>query len=364
MDGSHPIVGLVRGLARSALVGLLLAVPLAAQRSRGKDSIVLKSGATQSEKVESEDYAGVLLSGAVAPIPWADVVSITYSGEEEYDEAFRRMTDGRVAEALSAFQALKQKGKLRAPIQQHVLFFIPILLQKTGDLEGALAGFQELIQAFPTGRYLRSAAESTLSLYLVQKNYAGAEAALEKIAKTSIGARDFQSEVSLLKGRLLEVQKDFVRAEVSYGLAERGSPAAALEAKLGQARCFAGQGKKSEAEAAFQRLIPEKAPNHILAGAWNGIGDLGTEEGRAKRDSQRLQVAVFAYMRGIVQYAPLPGEPTLEYEHALAGAGRCFQLISELEQNDEKRKVNAENARKHHEMLRTEFPNSIYLEGF
>ena len=353
-----------RILLAGALAGFLLAAPSAAlQKSGAKDTVQLKDGKTESGKIEEEDWSGIVIKG-IDPIPWDKVVSVDYSGESKYDAALRAFTEGKNAEALAAFQALKQE-KPRPPIQQHVLFYIPLLQQRTGDIDGAIASFNELIDAFPKGRYLNAAADNLFRLHLAKKDVKGAEAALDRIGNATVSLKEFQPQISLLKGRLLEIQKDYSRAEVSYDFAERSggaSPAMVQEAKLGRARCLYGLGKRADAEGAFRKLISDGTTNNILAGAWNGLGDIAADEGKEKRDPQKLLGALYAYLRGVVQYAPVPGEPTLEYEHALAGAARSFRLISELESNDERRRLYAERARVHEEQLRAEFPNSIYLE--
>ncbi len=344
----------------------LAAHPVAQQKGSagGKDTVVLKDGKTETGRVENEDYAGVTLKG-VTPLPWENVVSVTYAGEGAFDAAYQALSEGKNAEALAAFQALLTKGQLRQPIQQQVQFYVPVLKQRMGDLDGAIAGFHELVDAFPKGRFLQAASDNILGLYAARKDYAGAEKALEKVANATAGLREFQAEIALKKGRLLEIQKDFTRADVSYDFAERGAtkPAVVQEAKLGRARCLAGNGRRADAEAAFKKLVQDGTTNAILAGAWNGLGDVAAEEGKTKRDTQKLMSALYAYLRGVVQYAPLPGEPTLEYEHSLSGAARCFKLISELETSDEKRRLYADRARAHGDQLRSEFPNSIYLEG-
>ena len=63
----------------------------------------------------------------------------------------------------------------------------------------------------------------------------------------------------------------------------------------------------------------------------------------------------------MVQYKPLPGESTEEYERALAGSALCFRYLSELEQNPDKKKQHRDRERDRAEQLQREYPNSPFL---
>ena len=51
-----------------------------------------------------------------------------------------------------------------------------------------------------------------------------------------------------------------------------------------------------------------------------------------------------------------------EYERALGGAARCFELLSEIEPNPERKKLLRERHRERIEQLQRDFPNSIFLK--
>src|SRR5262249_37000623 len=122
-------------------------------------------------------------------------------------------------------------------------------------------------------------------------------------------------------------------------------PTTALEAQLGLARCLQQEsGKAGEAEQQFRKLVTEDAPNAVLAGAWNGIGDITLAAGYAKKDQEKILDALYAYLRGVVQYTPAPGEATNEYERALAGTAKCFEFISQLETRTERKRPFLERA--------------------
>ena len=75
------------------------------------------------------------------------------------------------------------------------------------------------------------------------------------------------------------------------------------------------------------------------------------------------EAALFAYLRSSVQYLPLPGEPTREYERALAGSARCFQYVADLEQKPERKELYTSRSRARIEQLRREYPESEFLSG-
>ena len=67
------------------------------------------------------------------------------------------------------------------------------------------------------------------------------------------------------------------------------------------------------------------------------------------------------YLRGFVQYGPVPGESTSEYERALAGSAECFDLLSQVEGNKEIKARYARSRDERRAQLQKEFPNSPYL---
>src|SRR5204862_1246487 len=104
-----------------------------------------------------------------------------------------------------------------------------------------------------------------------------------------------------------------------------------------------------------RKLIAEDAPNYILAGAWNGIGELLRDEGKKKKDPEKLLDAVYSFLRGVVQYGPAPGEPTGEHMRALQGSSECFQYLADLETNADRKKLFKERARERGDQLKREY---------
>jgi uncharacterized protein (DUF1499 family) len=65
----------------------------------------------------------------------------------------------------------------------------------------------------------------------------------------------------------------------------------------------------------------------------------------------------------VVQYVPARGEPTAEYERALASSSQCFKFIADLEQKADRKRSFLDRSQQRMEQLRKEFPSSPYLSG-
>src|SRR5439155_23769983 len=157
-------------------------------------------------------------------------------------------------------------------------------------------------------------------------------------------------------------QQKYPEAQAAYGVAEKAqgvSQGVVQQARLGEARCLVAMNKKTEAEAIFNKLKTEDAPNQVLAGAWNRLGDLQLDRARkgSAVDSDKLLDALFCYLRGVVQYAPLPGESTGEYKRAMRGSAEVFRFISQNEKNADRKRLYQQRMQERLDQLKKEFPN-------
>jgi hypothetical protein len=134
-------------------------------------------------------------------------------------------------------------------------------------------------------------------------------------------------------------------------------------AKLGVARCADRAGQKVEAERLYRELVTQDAPNIVLNGAWNGIGDIALEAGTSKREQDTLREALFAYLRGVTLYGPGRDGLSDEFERSLAGASRAFKGIGELESNADRKKLFLDRAKQNKEQLARDYPDSRFLKG-
>jgi len=168
--------------------------------------------------------------------------------------------------------------------------------------------------------------------------------------------------VSVLRARLLEAQGNVAGAKAAYEAAEASgnlNGEQAAFAGLGIARCLRLAGDLSGAEARFRKLVDSAdSPRLVLAGAWNGLGELLLEQGRKKRDTEVLTLALYDYLRGVVVYLPLDGESTAEHQAALAGAALCCESIAQIDANPTVKQAYSQRASELREKSKKLYPNA------
>ncbi|NOT32326.1 MAG: tetratricopeptide repeat protein [Planctomycetes bacterium] len=363
--------------ARASLAGIALAFGLAlalgATPLAQNDRVVLKNGKDKQVRIKTEDLDGVwyTASGGAGNtvIRWSEIDSIQYGGAAGYDSALEALSAGRIADAAGQLETLAADAELRPVLRQSVLFHLGVANAQLGKSDAALARYAEVLSGFPKSRYTLPVGSSLLSLYLAKNDVTGAARALEPVlaaAKDAGSDAPLQAALGILRGRLLEAQKKFDEAVSVYEGTVRNAkaePDMVAAAKLGMARCAHARGQANDAEQRYRELSKIDAPNAILAGAWNGLGDLALEQATAKRDSDGLRIALLSYLRGVVLYVPGQGEPSDELERALAGAARSAKAIGELEANAERKQVYLERSRQHRGQLASKYPGSRFLVG-
>lgn len=354
-----------------ATAAALAVFTLPALAQQKEDIVKLKNGTEETGRIKSEEYGGLVLDpskGNSKTIQWGEIASVSYQNGEEYEAARDLLNQGKLEEALgNMLDLLKPEAKLRSLVKQNVQFQVGSIHLRMGKYDDSITAYKALLKDFPKSRYLPEIGENFVMAYGAKGDLEGAKKALEELNASAVAAgveSNFSAVTAVLRGRILEQQKKWSEAFSAYNAAAATSGVTALasaQARLGQGRCQIAQGKTSEAETLFRKITNEDAPNAILAGAWNGLADLAKADGRTKKDAGVLTDALYMYLRGVVQYGPLPGESALEYERALAGAAECFDLLSQVESNKE---IKARYARQRDErraQLQKEFPNSPYL---
>jgi len=343
-----------------------LSSPAAAQ---DKDTVQLKDGTSDTGLVKGEEYGGVSFQpakGGARTILWSELApnGITYANAPDYQSAREDFDKGALPEAMAKFDELLGDTKLRGVIKQNALFFKAMIHQRQGEYDQAIEGYKALVADFPKSRWLMEVGENLVLCYVAKKDVAGAGKALDELSSgaTSAGVEaGFNSSVNVLKGRLFEEQGKFPEAQAAYGVVEKASgvPSNVVQqARLGQARCLVALNKKSEAEGIFRKLVTEDAPNPVMAGAWNGIGDLMLEEARkGTPDPEKLLDVLFCYLRGTVQYTPLTGESRTEYKRACKGTAEVFKFISQVEKNKDRQRIYQQRAIEREEQFKKEFPS-------
>jgi tetratricopeptide (TPR) repeat protein len=351
----------------SWLRGLVAALVLSGA-AWAQDTVTLKDGKTEQGRVKSAEYDGVAVEakGQSKTIEWSQVASITYKDPPaEYDAGREAFEGGRFDEAIAAYDKLRADTKLRAPIRQDGFYFVAASQLAKGAWDEAIGAFDALRKEYPKSRYLMEVGEGYLTAYSAKKDFAGAQKALDALANDSVTAgvpAGFNATISFLKGRLLEDQNKVSEAAAAYGVAEKAAGVSLIvqqQARLGQGRCLLAQKKYSDAETLFRKLTTEDAPNLVLAGAWNGIADAWVEDAKTKNDAEqaeKLLDAAYAYMRGVVQFGPGPGESVREYKRSLNGSVKAFQALAQVEKNKDRQELYRRRAAERKAALDAEFP--------
>jgi tetratricopeptide (TPR) repeat protein len=365
-----PKLSLILGLSALALPCFAAGGTPAAAQSK-EDVVKLKNGTEEAGRIKSEEYGGLTFDpskGQQHTIAWNDIAQITYQGGENFDSARDLLNQGKLEESLTQLtELLKPEAKLRGLIKQNVLYLIGTVQNRLGKSDEAIESYKALLKEFPKSRYLPDVAEGLVNAFGAKGDLEGAKKALDDLNSSSVTAgieANFSAVVAIQRGRILERQEKWSEAFSAYNAAGTTSGVTSLasqQARLGQARCQMKQKKVSEAEALFRKISGEDAPNSILAGAWNGLGDITKAEGRDKRDAAVLLDALYMYLRGVVVYGPVPGESTYEYERALAGAAESFDNLSQVESNKDLKARYARSRDEHRAQLKKEFPNSPFL---
>jgi tetratricopeptide (TPR) repeat protein len=336
------------------------------------DKILMKDGKEKtSVKIISEDYDGVRIELAggngTTGVRLKEIASVKFGSADKYNQALDVFNAGKLDVAQPLFEALAADTKQRPVIRHNVLYRLGLIYQAAGDADKAIAQFQEVLKTFPKTRYLLSIEESLLEIYLGRSDAASAQSALDSsfAAAQSAGMDpSLQAGFGVLRGRLLEQQKKYTEALTLYDTTSNASgaePDVVAAAKLGAARSAQAAGNDPDATRRYKEVIVLDAPNSVLAGAWNGLGDLYMKEATAKRDTDGMRDALLAYLRGVVLYVPEREGSTEEYERALAGSARCFKGISELEADPKIKKDYSDRSKARLDQLKRDFPKSRFI---
>jgi tetratricopeptide (TPR) repeat protein len=359
----------MRSFIAAAAIGLAaFAAGSAFAQDDAADTIRKKDGSTVQGKIESEDVKGVQVSvvkGASITVLWPQIKSVDYAGGVDFRKGKSALDGGQINEAVTILEDLRKKADLRPLIKAHVLNLLGAAYLRGGEPDKAIEIFNELFKAFPKTQFLtQGGGENLINAYLAKAKPAEADAALQQLSDEMKKQGQPQEPLNPLRGKVLEANNNFSGAAAAYNqmLAAAGADEGMKgAAELGIARCLVGQKKTGEAEAKYRAIISRDGlPSSVLAGAFNGLGDLTYQAGYAARNADMLTNALYHYLRGSVLYTPASGESTSEYERAIRGSADCFKALSDLEQNADRKKANAQRAAERMSYLANKFPGSSY----
>jgi tetratricopeptide (TPR) repeat protein len=361
-------------VVRSAVVALgLLSLSFAAaatawaQESGQEDTVKKVDKTSQQGAVTVENLKGIKIKMGTAEIglDWKSIKSIDYGGPgaSKFRQAKGYVDAGSIAEAIQVLEELKKQADLRPILKPHVLNLLGACQLRNGEADKSIATYEELFKTSPQTQFLvQGGGENLVNAYLAKGNPQGAGGTLDALIKAAGG--DVGS-LNLLRARVLEASGEFAAAAGAYKAVMDAANDEATKgaAELGIARCLLGQKKTAEAEGKFRGLVTRDLPWLVLAGAWNGIGDIMYAAAAEKRDPELMTNALYCHLRGCVLYVPQSGESTNEYEHALFGAYKCFKGLSEIETKDKEKRAMSSRAKDRLDLLQQKFPNSTYLRG-
>ena len=338
-------------------------------QEEGNDTIRKKDGTSITGKIDSEDVSGVKVTvtkGASITIGWNQIKpgGIDYAGGVEVRKAKSFLDGGQFNECIAVCEDLRKK-EMRTLLKAHVLNLAGAGYLRGGDPDKAIELFGELFKTFPKTQFLtQGAGENLISAYLAKGKPQDADTALENLSNAMKKEGIPQEPLNALRGRVMEANGNFSGASAAYNqmLSAAGADEAMKgAAELGIARCLVGQTKTGEAEAKYRAIVGRDGlPASVLAGAFNGLGDIAFKAGFAKRDAELITNALYHFLRSSVLYTPASGESTAEYERAIRGSADCFKALSEVEQNADRKKTNKQRADERMSYLANKFPGSPY----
>ncbi len=355
-----------RASAQTVLLAIAaLALPVAAQEQAERDAVQLVDGKAVTGLIQSEDFGGlsIKVQGKVEVYAWDQVRSTTYRDAERLVQAEQDFDAGNLDAAEQGLQQVVDGSKGRPVVRQHALYVLALLKERERDAAGAAAAWHKLVEDYPRGRHLGTAATALVNLRVIARDFDGAAKELAQFTPRATDVPELKPRLALLKAELLEAQARLADAIADFealGAAAGIGASLKAEAELGKARCLVAQKKPADAEGLLRRIVEQALPSHIHSEGWNTLADVLLEQGRSNRDAEKLLEALFAYLRSSVLYGPLPGQPTREYERALAGSARCFQLIAEVEKSEERRQLYQQRARERADLLARDFPDSEF----
>lgn len=340
-------------LFRAAGLAITILVTSGSAWAQGDDLLRMKDGRELRGRVVSERFDRLNFSmrrGASTSIDWNDVADIDYHAPQPYSDAVALHSAGLWKDALDAFSTVREIKDLRRPLQQETLYYVALLRKQLGDLQGATDGFRELLEDFPTGRYLRQATRGLVLGLLAQGQTDDAAAVIGRVesdAKTLLSDDRLAAEVVLLHGKVAQAQGRLEEARSRFADAEANpalQPWDRADASLGVARILEATGESEAAEQRYRNIVEGDASPLVLAAAWNHLADVRLEAGRQARDASLITDALYGYLRGVVLYVPQAGDSHDEFHRALAGAAQCFEYLSQLATDPKEKALNRRRA--------------------
>lgn len=275
--------------------------------------------ASEDTKITEATYETVKLSkGGSRPAALvAQLASFEALRNETYTQAMNDASSGLFVEASEGFRAAA--GELKDFAKQDALYRAMLAAGQTGDAGRATAAADELLTAFPKSFYLCDAQILKAKIAAIKGDLAATGAALDAVKNAAgMNVRDSYRAQHMKVSLTLELQRKYEQAASEYrvliGSMEREKDAAAVvvskqRCQVGLGNCLLALRKDKEARTFFVQAT-ESRDADVLAGAYNGLGDVALTEARALKDAKQLaeakakleNEAILHYLRVSLKY--------------------------------------------------------------
>lgn len=270
-------------------------------------------------KIVDATYEAVKLSkGGTKPAAQVtQLASLDAARDETFKQAMNDASSSLFAEASDGFRAAA--GALKDYAKQEALYRAMQAAEGTGDFGRASGAADELLAAFPKTFYFCDAQVLKAKIATAKNDLAGAAAALDAVKNApGMNPRDsFRAQFTKVS-LTLELQRKYEQAAAEYrvliGSMDREKEAAAVavtkqRCQVGLGSCLLALKKDKEARPFFLQATESRDPD-VLAGAYNGLGDVALVEARALRDAKQLveakakleNEAILHYLRVSLKY--------------------------------------------------------------
>lgn len=290
----------------------------------GADEVKLISKQIYKGNIISDTYKGVVirLSQGKVEVSAQDIAGVTYAeGPIEYRSAEAPMKNENWLAALQYLNIALAKNRNKL-LTQYIYFKIAFCHEQMGHIELAIKAYQLLLRDVPDTRFLPTAAERVVHVYIQQEKFRQAMQLIEKLE--SLGPK-WALRAALLKGQVFIAQKKLTRADRLFkeiyeeNQGDEGPEAA--EALILRARVrILREEFPAAVEFALKAIREAKRAPRVTAMAYVFLGDayFGMAKGA---EASVLDDALFAYLHVPVLYG---GKQESEAK-ALYQAGLCFR---------------------------------------
>ena len=273
---------------------------------------------------------------------------------------------GDFKQAIDLCNKIIAAPQLRTVFKQSAMYNLAFSYQSINQFDKAIQTYDELIETFPDGRYIREAfinkSECVLRVKSLQEASDVLEQAKTELSKLRNMKPKFILELDLRKAIMFEnnAKVDIAKSIYNSLISKAGSePSILARAMVGKGCIDLKNNNYSEAERAFTKVIDMKKNDDVLsvAAAYNGRADC-TLATTPSLTPEIYTKALFDYLHSKLLYPAPEGESTIEEENATYNAGLCWDKLAQSSPDQKKKQYFNNNAKGLYEELVQRFPFS------